>query len=285
MERFSSFEELSHVKENTVIINPDKSVIKNSDIIFNGKHNVLFVEDGVTLANSKINFNGENSVIYIRKSCHSCLINVTVYNESAVFLGKNSYYNGTVNIIASERQNVIIGDDCLFSFGIWIRTADPHLIYSTETKRRLNYSKSVYIGDHIWIGQGAMILKGCEFGSGSILGGASVASGKKIPSNTSYAGNPAKFIQDNIFYSSKCVHAYDEAGTEESGVCDTDKWIFNESINTIDIPAFDASLKSLKTADEKLSFIKTDLIGNEDKNRFFKPSAKKKSLFFKKKRK
>lgn len=284
MEKISSFEEIPCLNENTVITNPEKSAIKNSVIAFNGKNNILFIEDGATLANSKINFNGENSVVYIGKSKHSCIINATVYNESVVFLGKDSYYNGTVNIIASERQNVIIGDDCLFSFGVWIRTADPHLIYSSKTRKRLNYSKSVYIGDHVWIGQGAMILKGCEFGSGSVLGGESVASGKKIPSNTSFAGNPAKFIQDNIFYSSKCVHAYSEAQTEESAILDTDKWIYNKNKSTIDIVAFDNSLKSLRTAEEKLSFLNKNLVAVTDKNRFFKASVAKKSLFGKHKK-
>ncbi len=284
MEKISSFEEISRLNENTVIANPEQSAIKNSVITFNGKSNILFIEDGITLANSKINFNGENSVVYIGKSNHSCFINATVYNESVVFLGKDSYYNGAVNIIASERQNVIIGDDCLFSFGIWIRTADPHLIYSTETRKRLNYSKSVYIGDHVWIGQGAMILKGCEFGSGSILGGGSVASGKKIPSNTSFAGNPAKFIQDNIFYSSKCVHAYNEKQTEESAILDTDKWIYNKSKGTIDISAFDNSLKSLRTSEEKLSFLTINLVAVTDKNKFFKASVTKTSLFGKHKK-
>lgn len=278
MESFSNFNELVGISDNSVIINPQQSEMKNSQITFNGKNNILCIEDGTVLSNSKIIFNGENSVVYISKSIHPCIINVTVYNESVVFFGRNSYYNGAVNVIASERQNVITGDDCLFSFGIWIRTADPHLIYGIETKKRLNHSKSVYIGDHVWIGQSAMILKGCEFGSGSILGGGSVASGKKIPSNTSYVGNPAKLIQEGIFYSSKCVHAYDEAKTKESDILDTDKWIYAESAGTIDLSSFDASLKSIKNAKDKLNFIKDKIINNTDKNRFFKAPLKK-SLF------
>ena len=279
MEKISAFEELSSVKDNKVIVDTEKSLLNNSTVVFNGKNNILVIEDGATISNSKIIFNGENSVVYIGKSKHACLLNINIYNESAVYLGCDSYYNGTVNIIASERQNVIIGNDCLFSFGIWIRTADPHLIYSAETKKRLNYSKSVFIGDHVWIGQNAMILKGCEFGSGSILGGGSVASGKKIPSNASFAGNPAKFIQGNIFYSSLCVHAYDEAKTKESEICNTDKWIYSSSGSTINMSALDFDLKSLKTAEEKLSLIKKNLIDNTDKNRFFKPADNKKSIF------
>ncbi len=282
MEKVITCEDTSLTNENTVIINNDKSLLINSVITFNGKNNILIIEDGVKLSNSKITFNGEHSVVYISKSKHSCNLNITVYNESVVYLGCDSYYNGTLNIIASERQNVIIGNDCLFSFGIWIRTADPHLIYSTLNKKRLNNSKSVFIGDHVWIGQSAMILKGCEFGSGSILGGGSVASGKKIPSNTSYAGNPAKLISENIFYTNSCVHAYDETKTNESQVMNTDEWIYSQSSDTLIMSDLDLKLKHNKSADSKLSIIKKYISDNNSKNRFFVPETKSKRSFFKK---
>ena len=46
-----------------------------------------------------------------------------------------------------------------------IRTADPHIIYDIHRKR-INPSKSVFIGDHVWCGQNVLLLKGCRVGSG-----------------------------------------------------------------------------------------------------------------------
>ena len=65
-----------------------------------------------------------------------------------------------MNVILSEQKHLFIGNDCLLSFGIWVRNADPHLIYDVESHKRVNPTKSIYIGDHVWIGQSAMILKG-----------------------------------------------------------------------------------------------------------------------------
>lgn len=78
---------------------------------------------------------------------------------NTLYIGKNNYFNGKLNLILSERKHIVIGDDGLFSFGIWLRTADPHLIYSCETHERINPSKNILIGDHVWIGQGSLVLK------------------------------------------------------------------------------------------------------------------------------
>jgi len=40
-----------------------------------------------------------------------------------------------------------LGEGCLVSFGIWIRTADPHLIFDAESQKRINPSRNVIVGD------------------------------------------------------------------------------------------------------------------------------------------
>lgn len=226
MQIFDSFQDIASAENNTVYVNPERSSIRNSKITFKGKNNVLFVEDGVALESSAIVFGGDNCVVYLSNSSKEYRIAVDVYQNSAVFFGSNNYFNGIVHIIASEGQNILIGNGGLFSFGIWIRTADPHLIYSAETHKRINNSKSVFIGDHVWIGQNALVLKGCRIGSGSILGGGAVASNKLIPSNTSFAGNPAALVSRGIFFDGKCVHNWTQADTEKHAVMESDQWIY-----------------------------------------------------------
>jgi hypothetical protein len=97
---------------------------------------------------------------------------------------------------------------------VWIRNADPHLVYSAETGERINPTKSVYIGDHVWIGQSALILKGSRVHSGSIIGAGAVLAGKRVPSNTSWAGNPAKQLADGIFWDEHVVHRWTGKETE-----------------------------------------------------------------------
>ena len=54
------------VDNNKIIVNSEKSVLKNSHIVFNGSNNILVVDDGVEIVNSEIKINGDNSVCYIR---------------------------------------------------------------------------------------------------------------------------------------------------------------------------------------------------------------------------
>ena len=54
------------VDNNKIIVNSEKSVLKNSHIVFNGSNNILVVDDGVEIVNSTIKINGDNSVCYIR---------------------------------------------------------------------------------------------------------------------------------------------------------------------------------------------------------------------------
>ena len=48
-------------------------------------------------------------------------------------MGSDNYLNGTLNVIVSEERHVLIGSGGLYSFGIFIRTADPHLVYDSTT--------------------------------------------------------------------------------------------------------------------------------------------------------
>lgn len=268
MEQITNFFDRSTLKENKIIVNPEKSSASNSKIFFTGKGNILCVEDGVKLDNSTIRFNGSNSIVYVCENSHRIFLNISTFNSSTIFVGKGSYFNGAINIAAAEYQNIIIGDDCLFSFGIWIRTADPHLIFDVESKKRINPSKGVLIGDHVWIGQDAMILKGSQIGSGSIVGGRSVVSGKELDSNCCYGGNPAKKLRSSIFFAHDCVNDWTVSDTEKHSECDTEQWIYQETEKTIDFEEIDNGLKKHQDPEKRLEYIKRKLVQNKDKNRF-----------------
>lgn len=87
-------------------------------------------------------FNGNNSVIYLCRNKHLYKLDVVTYNNSAFYVGQNNYFNGKLSAILSEQKHIFIGDDGLFSFGIWMRIADPHLIYHTDSKKRINPTKA-----------------------------------------------------------------------------------------------------------------------------------------------
>src|SRR5699024_3038007 len=102
----------------------------------------------------------------------------------------------------------------MFSFNCWIRNSDVHLIYD-ENNNRINYSKNIIIGDHVWVGQNVSILKGSYVGSGSVIGLGSVIT-KKITSNDIYAGNPCKRVRENIIWNRQSTHFFTEEETSSN---------------------------------------------------------------------
>ena len=217
-------QDLKKVKDNSVLGEIPELV--NSSIIFKGKNNILYCEKNVTLENCDIVFHGDNSVIYLSESFRKYKIKVSIHNNSYIYFGKNCYMNGVLNIILSEEKNLFIGDDCFFATGISFRNADPHLIYDEYSYKRINPTKSIYIGDHVWVGQDVLILKGSLVDSGSIIGACSLLSNKHIEHNTTNGGNPIKLIRKHIFWSDECVHKWTKKETEEHNIKMTKKYIY-----------------------------------------------------------
>lgn len=268
MECIKSENDIKELKNNRIIGN---FKIENSTIMFQGENNILYCDDnGVKLKNSTLNFAGNNSVIYIRKNKFPIFLSVKIHHNSVFYFGKDNYINSALHIIISEQTNVIIGNDGLFSFGCWIRTADPHLIYDCNTKKRINQSQSTYIGDHVWIGQNSLILKGVNIGSGSIIGANSVLTKKRVSSNSIFAGNPAKLIKTGIYFTNSCVHLYTQKETDESQIFNNNKYIYEyDSHNLIDFYAIEKKLKQLSNPQEKVDYIQKTIDNNYNKDRFF----------------
>ena len=244
--------------------------IENVSIIFKGSGNILYCEEGVSLAKGcAFLFNSSNSVISLRKSKYSYNLKATVYNGCTLSIGRDNYFNGFINIIVSEECIVLIGDEGLYSFAIWVRTADPHLIYDAATYKRINPSKNVILGDHVWVGQDALILKGSTVGSGSIIGAKSVVSGKTIPSNEAWGGNPARLIRSDIFWDGASVHAYTEKQSASSQILVTDKYLFSSSSQTLALEDVYQALSARNTPRKRLETIKSVLSSDSLSNRFF----------------
>ena len=206
--RITEGKELLELKENTFYGEIPELI--NSNIYFHGKNNILACEKGVTLKNSRIDFHFSNSIIYLSKNKNYYFVNIAVSKDSVCFIGQNNYFNGTTNIIASEAKNIVIGSDCLFSYDVVIRTSDAHGIYSTKTNKRLNYAKSIFIGDHVWFGQNTIVFKGTRIHSGSIIGAGSVLSNKIVPSNVTFAGNPASLVSEDTFWIPNSTHRWSD---------------------------------------------------------------------------
>lgn len=257
-----------------------------SNIVFRGSGNILFAEPGVDLAESTVNFFGDNALLYLSDSGrHQYDLKLDLWRETTAYFGADNYFNGVFSAIVSERQNLIVGNGGSFSFGIWLRTADPHLIYDAATGRRSNMSKSILIGDHVWIGQNALILKGCMIGSGSIVSAAAVLAGKEVKSNSIYAGNPAKMIKDRKFFLGRSVHNYTDKKTEKSMQSELKDYIYHEPAEPFDAQRIFVELTNAVDAEARLAIVKEQIACRTDKDRFYIGETKRKSGLFHRDRK
>ena len=244
--------------------------LNNAQIEWKGTGNVLYCVGKIQLENCKIRFTGNHSLIYFDENLYPFSINIRVGNDSVFYLGKDCFLNRTSDMYATKRKNILIGNQCLLSFGCYFRTADPHLIYDVNTKKRLNFSKSILIGDHVWIGQNALLLKNTVIGSGTIIGGNSVVSGKKLSSNTIYAGNPVKKRKSGVFYKNPMsTHDYDLEKEKNSEIFDSDDYCYEQDEHTVDLEQIDKQLQQLHTVSEKIEYIQKELTNYQYKNRFF----------------
>lgn len=267
MEAIYSKEDISKIKNNRVIFDENSSLdIKNSKIVFKGENNILKIRGNVKLKNTVIEFMNDNSIVYLNDNPYlEYKLSLRVFNNCIFYAGKNNYFNNTLAVSVDEMKNVIIGDDCLFSFGIWIRTGDPHLIYDADSHKRINDSQSVYIGDHVWLGQNSLVLKNSKLGSGSIIGANAVVAGKKVESNAVYCGNPVRKVKEGVFFLRKAVHDFDLDLQQKYEYCEEEEYIYQRDEHTVSVSEVDETLSKL-SVDEKLAYL--DSLSTS-KNRFF----------------
>lgn len=141
---------------------------------------------------------GENIYIIPPISANCGLTNVHV--------GKNVVINFNASIV--DDGEIFIGDDVMIGPNVTIATA-CHPISPVLRKHKLQYNKSVHIGNNVWIGGGAIILPGVNIGDNAIIGGGSVVT-KDVPANVIAVGNPAKVLReitddDNKYYEKKPI--------------------------------------------------------------------------------
>lgn len=235
-------------------------IFTNSSIVFEGQNNTLIFEDNVEVLNSNFTFKGDNSLVYISSSQKSVMLKVLIYNDSVIYVGKNCAYNNCVELIVGESKNIIIGDDCLFSSQVIIRTDDAHQIYDIATLKRINQGKSVYIGDHVWCSARVIILKGSMLHSGCLIGSDAVVTGKEVPSNTAWAGNPAKQIRSGILFDSCGTHGITESNESKYLQIDKNKaanYIFSHNMTSVDFAEIETELnKSVSLSEKKQCLLK-----------------------------
>jgi len=267
MESVKNTKDIEKLEDNKVIGNPE---LVNSVIHFSGKNNILYCENDVKLNTAKIHFKGSNSIIYLSSSKKSQYpLNVFIYNNSTLFIGRNNRISANLTIYVQEKHNVIIGNDGIIEKGVNIKTSDSYPIYDVDSKQRVNFSGSVFIGDHVWLSHLSYISRGVKIGSGAIIGNyAYVPPNFLVFSNSYLIGNPANIIQEDVFFTKDYLGPYKTEDSVNSSTYRSDVFIYDfVEKETLSMDELDEILESLNI-EQRLEFIKKLFANNVRKNRF-----------------
>lgn len=216
-----------------------------------GCTNIVVIGDNATVFVGRVTF-GECSIILLQ--------NCTCYIGNETTMAPRARAQ-RLRIFAPD-TNLFIGDDCMFSENIEITTTDAHVIYDVDSGRRVNDSRSVFIGDHVWLGRTVSVLKGSRMASGGILGFGSILTGKYCPPNSTNAGIPAQILGTRKFWVRKEVGEVATPQERQVGIFEYEE---EASIRPCDI---EHTMKSLATSHERISFLYDFLYLNSAHNRF-----------------
>lgn len=166
----------------------------------NGKNNRLYLGAGVKICNCRFIISGNDNYIYIGDNCS--LQGTGFYiedNNNGIILREKTTITGDVDISAIEGTSIEIGSDCMLSSQIYISTGDGHSVCDANCLERTNESKSIKIGNHVWIGTQVIVGKGVHIGDNSIVAAGSVCTSSiENQANVIVGGNPASVVRRNV---------------------------------------------------------------------------------------
>ena len=164
--------------------------------------NELKIGKNVRMRKSKIKIRGCNNQLIIHENCNLREVDIEIRGENSIIeIGKNTIIGEGTYFSAKEGCSIKVGEDCMFSRNIDIMTSDGHII--TQNGIRVNLSKSIEIGNRVWVSDHVVILKGSKIGNNSVVGINSVITKEFEDSNVIIAGNPAKIVKKGIEWNKK----------------------------------------------------------------------------------
>ena len=174
----------------------------------------------VLMQRCRIEIHGRGNKITIGSLARLYDCNIQIYgNDNSVILGENIYLNqaqlymeddanlieigqgssiqGKTGLAVIEGTSIRIGKDCLLSGDINFRTGDSHSLLDLSGKR-MNPSKDIEVGDHVWIGTRLLVLKGVLIPEGCVIGAGSLCNKRFEKEHCIIAGSPANVVKEDV---------------------------------------------------------------------------------------
>lgn len=166
---------------------------KNSKIVLHGDLIINTNREGWKGKSTIIRM-GENSTIICEGFNLMYNSDIILFEGAELTLGCNSYINSGCKIRCHKK--ISIGNDCAISHDFTVMDSDAHSINGD------NGTRTVHIGNHVWIGTRVTILKGVNIGDGAVIAAGAVVT-KDVMPNTMVGGVPARVIKEYVEWGKK----------------------------------------------------------------------------------
>lgn len=188
------------------------ALLKKTHIHFSGNNNRVIIQDFARLNRVFMEIHGDNNTVVIGPWSYVTQTEIcTEDGNNRVEIGEKTRILGKTHLAAIEGTAIRIGRECLFSSNIHFRTGDSHSVLD-RTGKRINPSRDISLGDHVWLGTGVTCLKGAMIPGHSVVGAASLVTGKFTEPNCVLAGVPAKVVKTDVDWTIQRIPVEDPAG-------------------------------------------------------------------------
>ncbi|MCL2481867.1 MAG: hypothetical protein FWF43_00320 [Propionibacteriaceae bacterium] len=264
-EKVRSIKDMKRLSKNRII---GEILLDDSVIEFQGEGNTLIAlppagrgvasEWNTTLRSASIKFLGNQSIVMLAPSKWAYCIDVRIFSECSLCCGDN-FFNprgGAMSFTVGEHSNVLMGSGGRVASRVQLVTSDQHPLYDMTSMTRINPSRSVLVGDKVWLGKDSLIMKGTQLGTGSTVAARALVAGKRVPSYSLWGGVPAQQLREHVFSLGLYVDSLTPQETERVATQDSN-YVFSKfhEQRTLNFDEVDGQIRSLTDIDEKISFL------------------------------
>lgn len=187
------------------------ALLKKVDIRIKGSNNTVIIGDFARLSGASLYINGDNNRITIGDWSYLGGTDLFIEDDGgSITIGSRTKFLGKTSLAVIEGTSITIGEDCLFSSDIQLRTGDSHSILDLQG-RRINESRDIAIGDHVWVGTRAFLAKGAKVPPHSIVGACALVTKAFEEPHCSLAGVPARVVKQGVDWSIRRIPVGDVA--------------------------------------------------------------------------
>lgn len=186
--------------DNNRIIAPC-ALLKKVNIRIKGSNNTVVIGDFAQLKGASIYINGSGNTVTIGSWSYLGGTDLFIEDDGgSITIGSRTKFLGMTHLAVIEGTSITIGEDCLFSSDVQLRTGDSHSILDLQG-RRINDSRDIILGDHVWVGTQAFLNKGAKVPPHSIVGACAMVTKAFEEPNCALAGVPAKVVKRDVDWS------------------------------------------------------------------------------------